>query len=58
MDHKMSMLGIDFCYNTFKNLCAKHQHYHENDTLCLYIFFHWLFFCIFPDQWNHFCDAI
>ena len=50
VNHKMVMIRIDFCYNTFSHLCVKHQNYPEHNTLCMYIFFHWLFFCILPEQ--------
>ena len=38
MYHKMIILGIDLCYNTFSHLGVQHQHYHEYDTVCLFIF--------------------
>ena len=44
--HKMLMMVIDLCYNTFTHLCAQHQHYPEQDTLHLSIFFLWFYFCI------------
>ena len=50
MYHKMVIMGIDLCYNTFSHLCVKHQHYHEHDTLCLFILYYWIFFFILPDQ--------
>ena len=57
VDHKMVMLGIDFCYNKFSHLCVKHQYYPENITVCMYIFFPYVF-SIWPDQWDHFWDAL
>ena len=27
-------------------------------TWYLYIFFSWIIFCIWPDQWHHFCGAL
>ena len=50
VDHKMVILGIGLYHNTFSLLCVKHQHYTEHDTLCLLIFFYWLFFRTFPYQ--------
>ena len=56
VDHKMIILGIDFCYNTFSHLWVKHHHYLEHDTVCLSIFFPCTFF-IFLDKWHHLCGA-
>ena len=56
VNHKMVMLAIGWYKNTFSNLCVQHQNYHEHDTLCLSIFFYWIFFYIFPDQWLHVYD--
>ena len=39
VDHKMTIMGIDLCYNTFLHLGVQHQHYPEHDTVCLSIFF-------------------
>ena len=50
VNHKMVMLGIGWYHNTFSHICVKHQHYPEHDTLCLSIFFYWIFSCILPDQ--------
>ena len=47
VDHKMVMLGIGLYHNIFSLLCVQHQHYPEHGTLCLSVFFNWLFFCIF-----------
>ena len=55
---KMIIMGIGSCYNNFSHICVKHQHYLEHDTVYLFLFFPWIFFCILPDQWHHFCDAI
>ena len=57
MDLKMVMLEIDKCCNTFSHLCVQRQHYLEHNTVCMSIFFHWIFFCICPDQWHHFCEC-
>ena len=54
VDNKMLMLVIVLCYNTFSNICVKHQQYPEHDTLCMSIFFHRQFFCIYFYQWHHF----
>ena len=50
VDHKMVMLGIGWYHNTFSHICVQHQHYPEHDTLCLSIFFYWLFSYILPYQ--------
>ena len=55
LDHKMVIMVIDLCCNTFSHLCVKHHNYPEHDTFCLSILFSWIFFCICPDQWHHFC---
>ena len=39
VSHKMVILGIDLCYNKFSRIGVKHQHYSENDTVCLSILF-------------------
>ena len=39
VDHKMVILGIDFCYNTFSHLRVQHHNYPEHDTVYLSIFF-------------------
>ena len=51
-------MGIDLCYNKFLHLYVQHQYYPEHDTVCLSIFFPWIFYCFFPDQKHHFGDAI
>ena len=56
VNHKMVMLGIGWYHNTFSHLCVQHQHYPEHDTLCLSIFFYWIFFCLSPDQLLHVYD--
>ena len=53
MNHKMVMLGIGWYQNTFSHLCVQHQHYPEHDTLCVFIFFYWLFPYILTDQLLH-----
>ena len=58
VDHKMLILGIGLYHNKIYHLCAKHQHYPEQDTLCMFILFHWIFFYILPDQWLHVYDAL
>ena len=58
VEQKMVTLGIDLCYNTFSHLGVQHKHYPEHGTVCLSIFFTWIVFCIFPDQWHHFCGAL
>ena len=58
VDHKMVILGIHFCYNTYSHLGMQYQHYTEHDTVCLSIFLSWIFVCIFHDQWHHFCGII
>ena len=45
--HKMLNLGIYLCYNTYSHICVQHQHYPEHDTLCMSIFFQWLFFIFY-----------
>ena len=50
--------GIDLCYNTFSHIGVQYHHYPEHDTVCLSIFFPWIVFCIFPDQWHYFCGAL
>ena len=47
VSHKMVMLVISWYHNTFLHLCVQNQHYPEHDTLCLSIFFYWIFFYIF-----------
>ena len=54
VDHKRVMLGIYLCYNKFSHLWVTPQHYPEHDTFFLSIFFPWIFFLIFLDQWHHF----
>ena len=54
VDHKMIIIGIYLCYNTFSHLCVKHQYYPEDDTVFLSIFFHWIVYCFYPDQKNIF----
>ena len=44
LDHNMGIVGIYLCYNTFSHLCVQQQHYPEHDTVCLSIFFLWIFF--------------
>ena len=39
VDHKMIMMGIDLCYNTFSHICVQRQHYPEHDTFSLSILF-------------------
>ena len=56
VNHIMVMLGISWYHNTFSHLCVQHQNYPEYDTLCLYIFFYWLFSCLLSDQWLHVYD--
>ena len=56
--YKMVILGIDLCYNKFSRIGVEHQHYSENDTVCLSILFPWIVYCFFPDQTHHFCGAI
>ena len=53
VDHKMVMLVIGLYHSKFLLLCVKHQNYPEHDTLCLFIFFYWLFLCLSPDQRLH-----
>ena len=43
LDHKMVMMVIGWYHNTFSHLCVQYQHYPEYDTLCLSIFFYWIF---------------
>ena len=50
VDHKMAMMEIDLCFNTFSHLFVQHQNYIENDAICLFIFFPLIFFCILPDK--------
>ena len=40
VDHKMVMMGITLCYNTFSHILVQHEHYIEHDTISLYVFFH------------------
>ena len=47
VEHKMIILRIDLCYNTCSHIFVKHQHYTEHDTLCLSIFFLWIFFKLY-----------
>ena len=54
VEHKMIVMVIDLCYNTFSHLGVQHQHYPEHDTVCLSIFFPWTIYCSFPDQTHHF----
>ena len=39
VDHKMVILGINFCHNTLSHICMQHQNYPEHDTDYLSIFF-------------------
>ena len=55
LDHKMVILGISLCYNLFSNICVKDNHYLEHGTVCLSIFFPWIFL---PWSMTPFCDAI
>ena len=55
-NHRMVMLGIGLYHNKFSHLCVKHQHYPENDTLCLSILFYWIFSCLYPDKQGHLYD--
>ena len=57
VNHKMVILGIGCYHNTLSHICVQHQHYSEHDTLCMSIFFYWMFSCIFPDQWLHVNNA-
>ena len=43
VDHKMVIQGITLCYNILSHLGVQQQHYHEHDTVCLSIFFPWIF---------------
>ena len=56
VDHKMVMLGIGWFHNKFSNLCVQHQNHPEHYTLCLSIFFYWIFSYIFSDQLLHVYD--
>ena len=47
VDHKMIMLGIGLCYNTFSHICVQHQHYPKHDTICLFTFFPLIVFGFF-----------
>ena len=51
VEHKMAMMGIVWYQNIFSHLFVQHQHCPKHYTLCIYIFFYWLFSYIFPDQW-------
>ena len=55
VDHKIIILGIKLCYNTYSHIGVQQQHYPEYDTVCMSIFFSWVIFCIFLDQWHHLC---
>ena len=44
VDHKMIMLLIYLCFNTFSRIGVQHQHYHEHDTVYLSILFPWIVF--------------
>ena len=54
VDQKRVILGIDLYYNTFSHLWVPPHHYPEHDTFFLSVFFPWIFFLIFLDQWHHF----
>ena len=47
VNQKMVMLGIGWYQNICLYLWVQHQHYPEHDTLCLSIFFCWIF-PVFP----------
>ena len=50
VDQKIVMLVIGWYRNTFSHLYVQHKHYPEHDTLCISIFFYWIFSCFSPDQ--------
>ena len=58
VEHKMVMMEIELFYNKFSHIGVQHHDYPEHDTVCMSIFFPWIIFCICPDQWNHFWDAL
>ena len=41
VEHKMIIMVIDLCSNTFLHIFIQHQHYSEHDTVCLSILFPW-----------------
>ena len=53
VDHKIVMLGIVWYHNTFSHICVQYHNYPEHDTICLSIFFYWIFSYILPDRWLH-----
>ena len=57
VNHKIIMLLIGWYHNIFSHICVQHQNYPEHDTLCLSIFFYWIFSCPYLDQWLHVYDA-
>ena len=58
VDHKIVIMGIYLCYNTFSHLVVKHQYYTEHDTFYLSILFSRIVYCFCPDQTHHFWGAL
>ena len=56
VDHKMVILWICLCYNTFSHICVKQQNCPEHDTVGMSILFPWIVF-FFPYQTHHFCQC-
>ena len=58
VDQKMIIQGIALCYNTSSHTGVKHQHYPEQDTVCMSILFPQIVYCFCPDQRHHLCGAL
>ena len=43
VNNRMVMFVIGLYQNKFSHLCVENQHYLENDTICVSIFFYWIF---------------